>query len=327
VYPKGTSHQGIPVKYYELNVMTLGKTLGVATVDDGNEIHPQGVNSIETEASSTNVNNTPAFMKRRPKEIFLDAYLSFHTAMKTAIFIDATGILTKEKQSVLNSWLQTLQRVLPPWEIHTLLEALLGGPDRDRTAIIITEEAFQAVLDAHPPWTREYSAACQLHKSPYTCGLWTLFHILTVGVVEFNTVIVNPDASKDTQLNTQAVSKLIRDFVQHFLLCDSCVQHFVKEYDACAYNRCTRLNDGQKQGKPDEWKELPLWLLDTHNGVNIRLQQERMGTTQATVEQQQQVMWPPVTDCPNCWLQIGKPVTAPKYQHTMMYNYLRLVYW
>jgi Erv1 / Alr family len=330
VYPKGTSKDGIPMKYYKLNAMTLVDTLGAAPVDDANEIDEKEVTEpekMEIEASPTNLNDRPAFMKRKLNEVFSDAYLSFHTAMKTAVFIDASGTLTKGKQSVLKSWLQTTQRVLPPWKIHALLEALLGGPNREFASVIATEEAFQAILDAHPPRTLEYSAACQLHESPYTCGLWTLFHILTVGVVEFNSAIINTDVSKDMQLNSQVVSKLIRDFVQHFLLCDACVQHFVGEYDACAYSRCKRLGDERHPGTSDDWKELSLWLLETHNGVNVRLQQDRLGTTPATLEQEQQVMWPLATDCPNCWLQTRGASTASRYNHAVMYNYLRLVYW
>ncbi|CAB9522177.1 Sulfhydryl oxidase 1 [Seminavis robusta] len=349
IFPKGTSRTGIKMNPYQLNVVNLHKALGVTAVDqaspttsdtsttktepqekqstqatDKEPVKQESVSSSETLITVSSSNNQkPPFLPRQPTELFTDAYMSFHTAMKTAVFMEAGGKISPNKKKVLGRWIKLMHQVLPPWRIHNLLEGLLGQSRQK-----FSEQAFMQVLDQYPPpENAEYSIACQLHESPYTCGLWTLFHIMTVGVVEFNTAAADPTGRFDVQ----DVSQLLRDFVQHFLLCDECTQHFTQEYDACSYDRCTRLkkNSGEQaeQQQLDDWKELALWLLETHNGVNLRLALERITAPLFTSAAQQSVMWPQVTDCPTCWLEAGGSETAKMYNKTMMWDYIRLTYW
>ena len=345
VFKKGTS-KGTRLKFTELHPMSLIKTLGVSTVDDYWEEKEEELaersQGADMSTRTKELSALPAFLMRSPQEIFSDAYLSFHTAMKTSIFMEEGGgaAIPKARQYVLQNWLDLLQKVLPPWRIHDLLGALLGGQaagvkNTAFVANIETEEKWNAILDQYPPRQTEFSRACRQHESPYTCGLWTLFHIVTVGVVEFNSDIANREHDRFHVFNNQVVAKMIKEYVEHFLLCDACTTHFIEEYDACMYDRCTRLSD-KHAGNLDAWKELPLWLLETHNGVNVRLQQERFEDlyqknqslpARPTEEQEQSVMWPSVQECAACWLEHNGTESLKKYNHFMMSKYLRLVYW
>lgn len=326
---KANSNVGKKLRYYELHPETLVKNLGIEAVNDNWFAGKKTTNaeSPKTQQPAADGEEKPAFMARRSEELFADAYLSFHTAMKTAVFLDESNKLGEEKEKTLRNFLTLLERVLPPWRIHNLLESLLGGVERDFKKSIKTEDKWMAILDQHPPQTTEYSPACKLHDSPYTCGLWTLFHIMTVGVVEFNSRIINAQANKFVILKLQSVSDLLRFFVQYFLLCEECTNHFLQEYDACSYDRCNRLPPKEITGALNNWKQLPFWLLETHNGVNVRLQAERADGAKMSAGQQQSVMWPPVSDCPQCWLEQNGADSAKRYNETMMYDYLRLTYW
>ena len=60
----------------------------------------------------------------------------------------------------------------------------------------------------------------------YPCGLWELFHVLSVGR--------NPDNHKyDGSLypfTSKGVAKTIRDFIEIFFGCEVCRTNFIKEY-------------------------------------------------------------------------------------------------
>lgn len=355
LFKKGSS-DGKPFRYTELHPMTLVKIFGVSVVDDYWEDEEKELVKEEEKAvasskllssnlagSTTKESSQPkdGFWVRSPQEVFSDAYLSFHTAMKTSLFVEEGGgaAIPKARQYALQNWLDLLQKVLPPWRIHELLGALLGGnagvKNKGFAKNIGTEETWAAILDQYPPRQTEWSSACRQHALPYTCGLWTLFHIVSVGVVEFNSDIANKEHDRFNVFNNEVVSRIIKEYVQHFLLCDECSNHFVEEYEACKYDRCDRLSD-KGAGKKDDWKELSVWLLETHNGVNLRLQEERFqekhqldvsAPASPTIAQQQSVMWPTLQECPNCWLERNGTISLKKYNHSMMYRYLRLIYW
>lgn len=317
---KANSNKGMLLKYWQLHPQTVVKMLGIEVVQDD---WKEEENHRPSKAPQPVDEAKPPFLDRRPTEVFGDAYLSFHEAMKTAVFLEENSVLAEDKITALKKWLTELQMTLPPWRIQTLLEALLGGPTQNFTASIEKEDTWQAILDRHPPRSTEYSAACQLHESPYTCGLWTLFHIMSVGVVEFNRGIIHEEGARI--FNLEDTTKSLRDFVQHFLLCEVCTDHFLHDYDTCQHERCNRFHDPHKVGE-EHWRELPFWLLETHNAVNVRLQSEQKGRV-TTAREQQTVMWPPVSNCPQCWPIHRGSFSAKQYNQTMMYNYLRLTYW
>jgi hypothetical protein len=193
---------------------------------------------------------------------------------------------------------------------------------------------LQQVLRMHPAHATEWSSSCLKHDAGYTCGLWQLFHIMSIGIVEWNQAVPSTRESEDLIQPPMGVADALRNYVADFFLCDSCRTHFLKEYEACDHDRCNRLMDHQKGGTPSDWIELPLWLFETHNGVNVRLRKERIadynnnnnnnggvgaGKKEETTEQD--VLWPPKTKCPQCWLSDGR------WDEHMVYLYMRLEYW
>merc|ERR1711966_346769 len=70
-------------------------------------------------------------------------------------------------------------------------------------------------------------------------------------------------------LYTSEVGDTLRDYIEHFFGCEVCRLNFLLEYDSCSLERCNRLTG--EIGNIDSWKQLPLWLYEMHNAVNVRL--------------------------------------------------------
>jgi hypothetical protein len=143
---------------------------------------------------------------------------------------------------------------------------------------------------------------------------------LKVGVVEWN---LNNVAGKRRSFHiTNEAADSLRSFIEHFFGCEVCRINFLHEYDSCSFNRCERLLSADV-GKLDDWKELPLWLFEFHNGVNVRLIKERaeLQSRKATEEELAAVKWPSRKHCPSCWYGDGR------FDPDRVYMFLQLIYW
>ena len=83
----------------------------------------------------------------------------------------------------------------------------------------------------------------------YTCGLWMLFHYLTVASEVIHSIshnihsVVNYSIYYSTQLSNRGigaldVSHVIYTFVSQLFTCITCQTHFMHDYEHCLYNRC-----------------------------------------------------------------------------------------
>lgn len=136
-------------------------------------------------------------------------------------------------------------------------------------------------------------------------------------VVDYNKVTLEADKI----LITEKVARTLRDYIDNFFGCESCRQRFVATFDACGHDRCDRLKDEFSE-KESDWVQVPLWLYETHNAVNVRLLKERASreNRDATPDEMANVRWPPKTECSACWVSDGE------WDEEFVYKYLRLEY-
>jgi thiol oxidase len=262
-------------------------------------------------------NHDPKTYRRQKTELYSDAYLSFHFAMRTGIFM-ANGPLERKARSALKDWLLLLQNSLPPsWNIQALLQGLISEFD----ALAQNEDKLLEILDRYPPQNREWSFACSHGEdgNGYTCGLWELFHIMTIGVVEFNEHAVSK--SELASFHTEEVALKLRDYVENFFGCEVCRQHFLGAYDSCSLDRCHRLV--KVAGEKRYWVQLPLWLFEEHNAVNVRLMKERLADENKvpSAQDEKDAHWPSRENCPKCWRDDGS------HDENIVYHYLLSQYW
>jgi hypothetical protein len=256
-----------------------------------------------------------------------DIELSFVFAIRNDIYMNS-GELSEAKRKTLFNWFNLLQKTLPrSWDdFHTLLEQLL----RNFQFVSKKEAYLLHIIEKYPlriSNSTEWSLSCSHGEEGrgFTCGLWELLHIVTVGVVEHNS-----DALEEKDLiSPDGAAYTIRNYIEHFFHCQDCTEHFIRTYDTCAYGRCeklsnkTRFNDAAEA----EWKELPLWLYQVHNAVNLRLMQEkalrekRSYTSRDVVS----VLWPPLEECRPCW-RAPDGNGNPQWNDTMVYKFMHLAY-
>ena len=303
--------------------------LHVFDVLDALQIHVKHLPVTDTSAfdaitigdtSNSDQKNKNGMEVRTKKQVFDDAYLSFDFNMRNGIFIK-DGPLTNQTQMALKSWLTLVKKSVPVvWELHAVANALLN----DFQQVVDNEEYMLRILNQHPPPTKTWSLSCTkgVDGMGYTCGLWQLFHIMSVGLVEYNLMISSNDDTvlSSLSISTTEAAETLRNFVEHFFACDVCRFNFLKDYDNCAHDRCHRLTSTEMN--TDQWIQFPLWLFETHNAVNVRLQDERLAK-QVDKEKKEKinVEWPSRDACPVCWLDHGG------WDDEAVYKYLRTEYW
>lgn len=127
---------------------------------------------------------------------------------------------------------------------------------------------------------KEYKWIVCTSAAGYTCGLWILFHLLTVKsavraeskAASYSTSIISPPY----------VMKMIQGFVSHFFGCQDCRTHFLGAYEEGR----ARWEGGKEEGKGVVW-----WVWWLHDKVNVRLGKRR---------------WPTRKICRGCWKEGGK---------------------
>lgn len=125
----------------------------------------------------------------------------------------------------------------------------------------------------------------------YTCGLWTLFHTLTV------------NAARKQGTEGPKVLKAMHGYVKHFFGCTECSQHFQ------AMAERNRIFDVRENDKA------VLWLWISHNEVNLRLAGDVTEDPQYP-----KIQFPSIKRCPECRLSRGA------WNLSAVYQYLQRVY-
>lgn len=142
-------------------------------------------------------------------------------------------------------------------------------------------ETVKRLEEAHAPvyLTNLEYVACRgsLPKyRGYTCGLWALFHTLTV------------NAARKPGSEGPKVLKAMHGYVKHFFGCTECSQHFQAMAER---NRIFDVKDNDKA---------VLWLWISHNEVNLRLAGDVTEDPHFP-----KIQFPTILKCPECRLARG----------------------
>ncbi len=101
--------------------------------------------------------------------------------------------------------------------------------------------------------------------SGMTCGLWEMFHILTVGASQTENQLYG--FRRGNVVTSKEVASIIRNFIENFFGCAVCKTNFLKMYDECGHDHCERLSNALPflEENSGSSKELVLWLWEVHN--------------------------------------------------------------
>jgi thiol-disulfide isomerase/thioredoxin len=325
LFRAGNANYTGTAQYYKINPNKVMRTLGI-NVEVGNK--PQWRPSLDEKTAQKTADEkkanlrkrTPPAYKRTQEDLYKDAHLSFHFALRNGIYM-VNGPLSIKARNAFEDWLNLLHRVFPTAsDMNLLVSALLD----DLENVVLGEERMLEVVSKFPAPSQRWTEACR-HGRPgagYTCGLWELFHVITIAVTEWNQLSLE---DMSLAIGVEDVAVTIRNYVENFFGCEVCRENFLAGFDSCAHNRCQRLNNNGTSMA--EWKELPMWLFETHNSVNVRLLKEKAEREEwptPTAQDKIDKQWPARVACPRCWRGWrgdGGLVYSTVFEH------LKLEYW
>jgi thiol oxidase len=181
-----------------------------------------------------------------------DAALALIFSLEGSFFI-GTDIMEGERYAAAHLWLKSLSSRFP---LEVNRKQLTELQKRFESQSSWTKGQWKVLIET---WKREavgqtypldlFSGTHYVVCEGYTCGLWLLFHMLSVSY-----------ELDDDELTSGDIASAIRGFVAHFFGCEICVNHFVRAVPEKIGVKIDAANF------PHE--ELVLWLFHIHNTAN-----------------------------------------------------------
>uniref|UniRef100_A0A7S1C2N5 Sulfhydryl oxidase n=1 Tax=Corethron hystrix TaxID=216773 RepID=A0A7S1C2N5_9STRA len=304
------------------NEVDGGTSKGAKIVLDG--VHP----NVTAHMTESDVFKYKHAWKK--EETYSDAALAFVQALKTGVYV-SNGPLPVERSDAFVEWMHLLHWTLPPqWGLRDFVSEILSNID----VATSSAQSLETLIDAHAPSElgigthdaderivsfrdAKYSDGCSHGQDGmgYTCGLWSLFHIVTIGFSQRYMHAVE----QGEVASVAHAGECLRNFVFHFFGCKVCRDHFTKMYDSCELDNCSFT-----KGYPDDDSatDVAMWLWTAHNSVNARLIKERAEREkrEATPEEIDFSHWPMEKDCSICWYDNS-------FDETMVYKFLTRRFW
>jgi len=214
--------------------------------------------------------------------------------------------------SDLRDWLELLSALFPRTRVTEDLSSMVEVADAGQREGFLNRSVFLSAIERTSVGGVPVDAAIDPSKHwracrTYTCGLWTLFHILTIAVAERSSQPMSGAfLGLESGPTPGGVLHSIRNFVARFFGCAECVENFLRTYDSCRFGRC----DLEKADGPS----FAVWLWQVHNEVTLRTAAKK-GVLNA-------MPWPSQEDCGACWTS-----DSNSWDTAAVYEHLRSTFW
>lgn len=211
----------------------------------------------------------------------------------------------------------------PETKVHDLAEAL----KLDFPSISMSEDGLLRVIGRHNEVGTDitWSTRCgaKTKRGGYACGLWSLLHILSIGVAERHASVVG-DA--DERVTAHYAGEVMKSFIDNFFIgCDSCRESWIELYDEAVRN-----GSAMEVDKSDEWSNLAMWVWEVHNEITV-LREQSLGQGYHREGRGSSSLWPSREDCPKCWEGLtddtGLVMSMDSYNRKEVYEHLKKTYW
>lgn len=196
--------------------------------------------------------------------------------------IPLSKTIDKEKIEALKAYLDILKSYFPMRNNGAAYLSSLYKMVKDtnevggkyfRNLVLETENEITSVYSGNLEWIGCRGSAKGYRG--YPCGLWTMFHMLTVNFANKNIDEVEYDPAK--------VLRAMHGYIKNFFGCAECSQHFVE-----MANR-SKIFDVKSAD------ESILWLWRAHNEVN-----KRLAGDSTEDPQHKKIQYPDENNCPSC---------------------------
>uniref|UniRef100_A0A8C7YY54 Sulfhydryl oxidase n=1 Tax=Oryzias sinensis TaxID=183150 RepID=A0A8C7YY54_9TELE len=201
----------------------------------------------------TNSSAEPWRSFNRTRVYMADLESTLHYALR--VELAAHSLIKGEALTSLKNYIAVLAKYFPGRSVVMNLLKSVNTWLQNQTADHISYEAFREMLDntaqvpdaALPEGERWVGCqGSQPHFRRYPCGVWTLFHVLTV------------QANSAGASNPHEVLSVMRNYVKNFFGCRDCADHFE-----------TMAREGLRTVSSPP--SAMLWLWSAHNRVNSRI--------------------------------------------------------
>nr|CAH8830473.1 unnamed protein product [Trichobilharzia regenti] len=263
----------------------------------------------------------------------VDIYRSLSMLLQSDV--SALDVIQGTSLAALKQFLQMLHELLPASEEYK--EYLSNVSTWLNTKTSITGQEWSAFLkEINFPLYKGPFIGCRgskPHFRGYPCGLWTLFHALTVQQYLLSTSKSEPQVD--------SVAHALNRFVPRFFSCTYCAFHFALNTANIVKPGESILPEDRPSPSPEQFifdetiiptlpkapitpRDSVLWLSFVHNRVNKRLAGQLSEDPTAP-----KIQFPSFDICPNCWapnskgeLQLGKnPQTEEAYFQFLVERY------
>jgi thiol-disulfide isomerase/thioredoxin len=340
-YPTTRAYKSHSQEYIELHTFTI-KSIDEALkldLEHKSVANSEGISLGSSDEESDYGEGTPTLdilgastdgYRHTRTDVYRDAALSFTYALENYVFDVEQTELLPEQANALSEWLDLLYWTLPPtWMLHALINDLRRNIDdvtKNKNFLLQIVKAHHGVV--HEKKHMQWSPGCRNGEgvlSSFSCGLWCLFHIVSVGVPERHAAVLGQRHRVSTQ---HAVDTLL-NFIQHFFSwCPQCREQSLQLYRSCTFNSCRRFRQRNKHSQklPPEstWAEFPIWLWQFHNKINeilIAKEAQQSHGRKPTRGELELARWPPRDACFLCYKENGS-----WNQHHIL-KYLKEEYW
>ncbi|XP_033345405.1 sulfhydryl oxidase 1-like [Bombus vosnesenskii] len=268
------------------------KEFMISKAETIHELNPIKNHSIKNENHKLNA-STPKQLQATPQPESTDIsgdhlyQLDLENALRYSISheIPLHKIIKDKKMDALKRYLNVLADYFPLRYGNIFLEITRDIIKKRNN--ISGEEFSQIVKSIEEEMSPVYSGpskwvGCKGSKEGYRgypCGLWTMFHMLTV-----NFAILN----KDVEREPRKILEAMHGYIQNFFGCADCAQHFVQMASKNKMFDVSNANDSI------------LWLWSAHNEVNARLSGD-----DTEDPKHKKIQYPAVEHCPNCRYENG----------------------
>ncbi|XP_011350140.1 sulfhydryl oxidase 1 [Ooceraea biroi] len=196
--------------------------------------------------------------------------------------IPLTKVIDGEKMEALRRYLTLLAEYYPLRRgnayldvIRDIVEKRSRITGKEFSQLVKTTEEEMSPVYSGPPRRWVGCKGSTSSYRGYPCGLWTMFHTLSVNFAL--------KQSKHTSQDPSAVLRAMHGYIGNFFGCADCAAHFVKTASENRYLDVRRED------------EAVLWLWRVHNQVNARLSGD-----DTEDPEHKKLQYPAAENCPAC---------------------------
>ncbi|XP_063988620.1 sulfhydryl oxidase 1-like [Diachasmimorpha longicaudata] len=213
--------------------------------------------SIENASGEVEDSN---FVKKHVEDLVYSADLEAALGYTLRKEIPTTWMIKDDRLEALEEFLKVISQYFPLREgnsefLDELYHAISGRSNIAGTQFSLLVDSYKQKHSPNFMMNRKW-VGCQGSQARYRgfpCGLWTLFHTLTVSHAE-------AFESEDPESRSAGmVLSAMYGFIKNFFSCSNCVEHFVEMANRRNVFNVSTVDDSI------------LWLWEAHNEVNQRL--------------------------------------------------------